>query len=789
MKLHSHAPPPSALIFFFTTALLLLLLLHPTESTQPPYSCDSSQPSTSSYPFCKTTLPINQRVQDLISRLTLDEKISQLVNSAPPIPRLGIPSYEWWSEALHGVADVGKGIKLYPTIHNATSFPQVILTAASFNDHLWYRIGQVIGTEARAVYNAGQATGMTFWAPNINIFRDPRWGRGQETPGEDPTVTGRYAVSYVRGVQGDSFDGGKHKLGAGGRLQASACCKHFTAYDLDNWNNITRFGFDACVTQQDLADTYQPPFQKCVQEGQASGIMCAYNRINGVPSCADHNLLTKVARGQWDFHGYITSDCDAVSIIYDVQGYAKRPEDAVADVLKAGMDVNCGSYLKDHTKSAVDQKKLKVSKIDRALHNLFSVRMRLGLFDGNPLNQPYGTIGPDQVCSQLHQALALEAAQDGIVLLKNSGRLLPLPKAKTISLAVIGPHANALEALLGNYHGPPCKSITPLEALQGYAKNINYHPGCDSVKCPQAALDEASGTAKEADYVVLIVGLDQSQEREELDRLHLGLPGQQQELISSVAKVAKKPVILVILSGGPVDISFAKHNKNIGSILWAGYPGEAGGIALAEIIFGEHNPGKSGRLPMAWYTEDYVKMPMTDMRMRCEPKTGYPGRTYRFYTGKKVFDFGYGLSYSNYVYKFSSAASQNKLYLNESSISPTAKSSDSGRYQLVQDLGGEFCEKKKLSVRVRVHNHGEMVGKHPVLLFVGEKKPKNGRPMKQLVGFKSVILSAGERAEIEFDLNPCEHLSHANEEGLMAVEEGSYFLGVGDAKYPLDIVV
>ncbi|TQE09637.1 hypothetical protein C1H46_004730 [Malus baccata] len=247
MKLHSHAPPPSALIFFFTTALLLLLLLHPTESTQPPYSCDSSQPSTSSYPFCKTTLPINQRVQDLISRLTLDEKISQLVNSAPPIPRLGIPSYEWWSEALHGVADVGKGIKLYPTIHNATSFPQVILTAASFNDHLWYRIGQVIGTEARAVYNAGQATGMTFWAPNINIFRDPRWGRGQETPGEDPMVTGRYAVSYVRGVQGDSFYGGNHKLGAGGRLQASACCKHFTAYDLDNWNNITRYGFDACV--------------------------------------------------------------------------------------------------------------------------------------------------------------------------------------------------------------------------------------------------------------------------------------------------------------------------------------------------------------------------------------------------------------------------------------------------------------------------------------------------------------------------------------------------------------
>ncbi|KAM1465291.1 hypothetical protein FF1_043873 [Malus domestica] len=784
MKLHSHTPAPSALIFFFTTTLLLL---RPTESTQLPYSCDSSPPSTSSYPFCKTTLPIYKRVRDLVSRLTLDEKISQLVNSAPPIPRLGIPSYEWWSEALHGVADVGKGIKLYPTINNATSFPQVILTAASFNDHLWYRIGQVIGTEARAVYNAGQATGMTFWAPNINIFRDPRWGRGQETPGEDPTVAGRYAVSYVRGVQGDSFFGGKHKLGAGGRLQASACCKHFTAYDLDSWNNVTRFRFDARVTQQDLADTYHPPFQKCVQEGQASGIMCAYNRVNGVPSCADYNLLTKVARGQWDFHGYITSDCDAVSIIHDMQGYAKKPEDAVADVLKAGMDVNCGSYLKDHIKSAVEQKKLNVSKIDRALHNLFSVRMRLGLFDGNPLKQPYGTIGPDQVCSKLHQALALEAAQDGIVLLKNSGRLLPLPKAKAISLAVIGPLANASEALLGNYHGLPCKSVTPLEALQDYAKNMISNPGCDSVQCPQASFDEAVGMAKEADYLVLIVGLDQSQEREGHDRLHLELPGKQQQLITSVAKVAKKPVVLVILSGGPVDISFAKLDKKVGSILWAGYPGEAGGIALAEIIFGDHNPG--GRLPMAWYTQDYVKMPMTDMRIRPDPKTGYVGRTYRFYTGRKLFDFGYGLSYSNYVYEFASAESQNKLYLNESSISPTVKSSDFGRYQLVQDLGEEFCEKKKLPVRVGVQNHGEMAGKHPVLLFMGEKNPKNGRPMKQLVGFQSVILNAGERAEVEFVLSPCEHLSHPNEEGLMVVEEGSYFLGVGDVEYPLDIIV
>ncbi|PQP96150.1 putative beta-D-xylosidase 7 [Prunus yedoensis var. nudiflora] len=783
MKLQALTPPTPLFFFFFF--FFTTVLFYPTQSTQPPYACDSSQPSTSSYPFCKTALPINQRVQDLVSRLTLDEKISQLVNSAPPIPRLGIPSYEWWSEALHGVADVGKGINLYGTISNATSFPQVILTAASFNEHLWYRIGQVIGTEARALYNAGQATGMTFWAPNINIFRDPRWGRGQETPGEDPLVVGKYAVSYVRGVQGDSFEGGKLKVG--GRLQASACCKHFTAYDLDNWKSVTRFGFDARVSEQDLADTYQPPFKSCVQQGQASGIMCAYNRVNGVPSCADYNLLTKVARGQWDFQGYITSDCDAVSIIRDVQGYAKTPEDAVGDVLKAGMDVNCGSYLKDHTKSAVQQKKLDVSEIDRALHNLFSIRMRLGLFDGSPLEQPYGNIGPDQACSKEHQALALEAAQDGIVLLKNSGRLLPLPKSKTISLAVIGPNANASETLLGNYHGRPCKSITPLKALQGYAKYTNYEAGCDTVKCPQATIDKAVEAAKAADYVVLIMGLDQSQEREAHDRRHLGLPGKQEELISSVAKAAKKSVILVILSGGPVDITPAKYDKKIGGILWAGYPGEAGGIALAEIIFGDHNPG--GRLPVTWYTQDYVKIPMTDMRMRPDTKTGYPGRTYRFYKGGNVYDFGFGLSYSNYIYEFASAIAQNKLYLNESSISPKVESSDSGHFRLVPDLSEEFCEKKKFPVRVAVKNHGEMVGKHPVLLFVGQKNPNNGSPMKQLVGFKSVILSAGERAELEFILNPCEHLSHANEGGLMVVEEGSYFLQVGNVEYPLDIIV
>ncbi|KAB5568679.1 hypothetical protein DKX38_002472 [Salix brachista] len=830
-RLHDIPTMTPRILCFFTFTFFILYVLR-AESTQPPFSCDSSNPSTKDFPFCETTLPISQRARDLVSRLTLDEKISQLVNSAPPIPRLGIPGYEWWSEALHGVANAGPGIHFNGNIKSATSFPQVILTAASFDAYQWYRIGQAIGKEARALYNAGQATGMTFWAPNINIFRDPRWGRGQETPGEDPLVTGRYAASYVKGVQGDSFEGGKIK----GHLQASACCKHFTAYDLDNWKGMNRFVFDAriggwmisligfcnyvnlviCfadilqVTMQDLADTYQPPFKSCVEQGRASGLMCAYNRVNGVPSCADFNLLSKTARAQWGFRGYITSDCDAVSIIYDDQGYARSPEDAVVDVLKAGlwywlpllllgknysildpftligMDVNCGSYLLKHTKVAVEQKKLSESDIDKALHNLFSVRMRLGLFNGHPEGQPFGNIGPDQVCSQEHQILALEAARNGIVLLKNSARFLPLSKYKTKSLAVIGPNANSGQMLLGNYAGPPCRFVTPLQALQSYIKQTVYHPACDTVQCSSALVDSAVDVAQGADHVVLMMGLDQTQEREELDRTDLLLPGKQQELIIAVAKAAKNPVVLVLFSGGPVDISFAKNDKNIGSILWAGYPGEGGAVALAEIIFGDHNPG--GRLPMTWYPQEFVKVPMTDMRMRPETSSGYPGRTYRFYKGQSVFEFGYGISYSKYSYELT-AVSQNTLYLNQSSTMHVINNFDSVRSTLISELGTEFCEQNKCRARIGVKNHGEMAGKHPVLLFARQEKHGNGRARKQLIGFQSVILGAGERAEIEFEVSPCEHLSRANEDGLLVMEEGRHFLVVEGDEYPISVVV
>ncbi|KAK3159124.1 hypothetical protein QOZ80_2AG0146020 [Eleusine coracana subsp. coracana] len=767
-----------------TTALLFLsLLLHAAVAADPPFTCGAGAPPN--IPFCDQRLPVERRADDLVSRLTVEEKISQLGDESPAVPRLGVPAYKWWSEALHGVANAGRGIHLDGPLRAATSFPQVILTAASFNPHLWYRIGQVIGVEARGVYNNGQAEGLTFWAPNINIFRDPRWGRGQETPGEDPTMTGKYAAVFVRGVQGYGMAGPVNSTD----LEASACCKHFTAYDLEKWNGDTRFAFDAKVTAQDLEDTYNPPFKSCVEDGHSSGIMCSYNRVNGVPTCADYNLLSKTARNDWGFYGYITSDCDAVAIIHEVQGYAKTAEDAVAYVLKAGMDVNCGTYVQQHGAAALQQGKITEQDINRALHNLFTIRMRLGLFNGNPKYNRYGNIGPDQVCTQKHQNLALEAALDGIVLLKNHANTLPLSKPNVASLAVIGFNANNATTLQGNYFGPPCVSLTPLQVLQGYVKDTKFVSGCDSAACASASIPEAVQAAGSADYVVLFMGLDQNQEREELDRVDLTLPGMQQSLIESVANAAKKPVILVLLCGGPVDVSFAKANPKIGAMLWAGYPGEAGGIAIAQVLFGEHNPG--GRLPVTWYPQDYTKVPMTDMRMRADPATGYPGRTYRFYRGPTVFNFGYGLSYSKYSHRFVTEGTKPPSMAKIEGLKAMATTAGAGTASYdVEEMGAETCDRLKFPAVVRVQNHGPMDGKHPVLLFLRwpNATDGSGRPATQLVAFENLHLKAMQTAHVEFEVSPCKHFSRATADGKKVIDQGSHFMLVGDDEFELSFM-
>ncbi|KAF0895901.1 hypothetical protein E2562_017547 [Oryza meyeriana var. granulata] len=745
----------------------LAVLAVAASAGNPPFSCGPSS-ATQKYAFCNAALPAEQRAADLVARMTTAEKVEQLGDQAAGVRRLGVPAYKWWSEALHGLAISGKGLHFGSgPARAATSFPQVLLTAAAFDDALWLRIGQAIGKEARAFYNLGQAEGLTMWSPNVNIYRDPRWGRGQETPGEDPTTASKYAAAFVKGLQGNSST----------VLQASACCKHITAYDIEEWKGVSRYNFNAKVTAQDLADTYNPPFKSCVVEGKASCIMCAYTLINGVPACANSDLLTKTVRGEWKLDGYTASDCDAVAILHQAEHYTKTPEEAVAVALKAGLDINCGTYVQQHATSAIQKGKLTEKDVDNALKSLFAIRMRLGHFDGDPRgNKVYGRLGAADVCTPAHRALALEAAKRGVVLLKNEARLLPLRAAAVASAAVIGHNANDILALLGNYYGLPCETTTPLAGIQKYVKNVKFITGCNSAACDVAATDQATSLAKSSDYVFLVMGLSQKQEQEGLDRTSLLLPGKQQSLITAVAGAAKRPVILVLLTGGPVDVTFAQTNPKIGAILWAGYPGQAGGQAIAQVLFGDHNPG--GRLPVTWYPEEFTRIPMTDMRMRADPATGYPGRSYRFYKGKTVYKFGHGLSYSKFSCRLVSGAGNPSSYADVLAGHRTATTPEGDTIYHVDEIGADRCEQLKFPVTVEVQNHGPMNGKHSVLMFVRWPSTEGGRPARQLVGFRSQHLKVGEKANVKMEISPCEHLSRAREEGRKVIDGGSHFVMV-----------
>ncbi|KAK3012608.1 hypothetical protein RJ639_009608 [Escallonia herrerae] len=770
--------------------ILNLLTLQPiTPSPHPEFPCKS--PDHNSYPFCNTSLPISTRAQSLISLLTLSEKIQQLSDNVTRVPRLGLPAYEWWSESLHGIAGNGPGITFNGSIPSATSFPQVIVAAAAFNRSLWYSVAAAIAVEARAMYNVGQA-GLTFWAPNINIFRDPRWGRGQETPGEDPMVASAYAIEFVMGFQGGNWrnGGGKRRVlrsdgggsGNGDELMLSACCKHFTAYDMESWGNFSRYSFNAVVNKQDMQDTYQPPFRSCIQQGKASCLMCSYNQVNGIPACAEQDLLQK-ARDDWGFEGYITSDCDAVATIYEYQNYTKSPEDAVALVLKAGTDINCGTYMLRHTQSAIDKGKVQEEDVDRALFNLFSVQLRLGLYDGDPTEGQFGKLGPQDVCTSDHKALALEAARQGIVLLKNDKKFLPLNKKGISSLAIIGPLANDTSKLGGGYTGVPCSPMSILEGLQTYVKQTSYAAGCVDIPCNSTdGFTEALSIATEAEVVIVVAGLDLSQETEDHDRVSLLLPGYQRALISTIATASKHPLILVLTGGGPLDISFAEKDPRISSILWIGYPGEAGGKALAEVMFGDYNPG--GRLPMTWYPQSFTSIPMNDMNMRADSSRGYPGRTYRFYTGDRVYGFGHGLSYTNFTYKLLSAP--NKLSLlgsmkTESESNILQEGGDKLDYLHIDEV--QFCDSLRFYVQVSVMNNGDLSGSHVVMLYSRVPKFFQGAPEKQLIGFNRVHTESYRHTETSIPVDPCKHLSIANEHGQIILPLGDHTLMLEDLKH------
>ncbi|KAG4394952.1 hypothetical protein GLYMA_20G133900v4 [Glycine max] len=741
-------------------SMFLSFLILPTASQK--HACGSAK--TSNFPFCDTSLSYEDRAKDLVSRLTLQEKTQQLVNPSAGISRLGVPAYEWWSEALHGVSNLGPGTRFDKKVPGATSFPAVILSAASFNASLWQKMGQVVSTEARAMYNVDLA-GLTFWSPNVNVFRDPRWGRGQETPGEDPLVVSRYAVMYLRGLQ-EVEDEASAKAD---RLKVSSCCKHYTAYDLDNWKGIDRFHFDAKVTKQDLEDSYQPPFKSCVVEGHVSSVMCSYNRVNGIPTCADPDLLKGIIRGQWGLDGYIVSDCDSVEVYYNAIHYTATPEDAVALALKAGLNMNCGDFLKKYTANAVNLKKVDVATVDQALVYNYIVLMRLGFFD-DPKSLPFANLGPSDVCTKDNQQLALDAAKQGIVLLENNNGALPLSQTNIKKLAVIGPNANATTVMISNYAGIPCRYTSPLQGLQKYISSVNYAPGCSNVKCDnQSLIAAAVKAAASADAVVLVVGLDQSIEAEGLDRENLTLPGFQEKFVKDVAGATKGKVILVIMAAGPIDISSTKSVSNIGGILWVGYPGQAGGDAIAQVIFGDYNP---------------------DMNMRANKSRNFPGRTYRFYNGNSLYEFGHGLSYSTFSMYVASAPSS--IMIENTSISEPHNmlSSNNSGTQVESlsdgqaiDISTINCQDLTFLLVIGVKNNGPLNGSHVVLVFWEPATSEFviGAPIKQLIGFERVQVVVGVTEFVTVKIDICQLISNVDSDGKRKLVIGQHTILVGSS--------
>jgi beta-glucosidase len=833
--------------------------------------------------------PLEKRVDDLVARMTLEEKVSQMINAAAAIPRLDVPAYDWWSEGLHGVARAGL----------ATVFPQAIGLAATWDTDLMLRVATAVSDEARAKHHEfvrrglhGMYQGLTFWSPNINLFRDPRWGRGMETYGEDPYLTGRMGVAFVRGMQGNDPT----------YLKTVATPKHYVVH---SGPEPERHAFDAQVDMRDFLESYLPHFQACVEEAKAVSVMCAYNRVWGEACCGSAKLLTDILRNEWGFDGYVVSDCDAVDDIRAGHKLVPTEAEAAALAVRSGTDLNCGSAYKSLVE-AVRRGLLSENEVDISIKRLFRARFKLGMFDPPDL-VPYTKISYTVVDSEPHRALALEAARKSIVLLKNENGLLPLNKnLKTI--AVIGPNAADVEVLLGNYNGTPSHPVTPLQGIRdkvGPATRVLSALGCDWAKnmpaldvVPPTALmtDDAgrkvaglkgeyfnnrdfrgepafvridrnidfnwwdgapgpkfdadnfgvrwtgelvapeSGTyglgaegfngfrvefdgrplvrfngshepqktyaavelvrgrsykikleffersgdarihllwkipgsdpkaealakARQADVIVLCLGLSPRLEGEEMnvpvegfkggDRLTLSLPAVQEELMKALVATGK-PVVLVLLNGGPVAVPWAA--ENVPAILEAWYPGQAAGRALADVLFGDDNPG--GRLPVTIYRSVEDLPPFDDYRMK--------GRTYRFFEGIPLFPFGFGLSYT--TFRYSNLA-----------VPATAK------------------KNAPIPVSVEVENVGPRAGEEVVQLYVRDIDASVPVPRYSLQGFTRVVLNSKERKTVRFLLNPGQfslidkNLRRAVEPGLFEIfVGGTQPVGPGSVKGPAE---
>ena len=671
--------------------------------------------------------------------MTLEEKASQLRYDAPAIPRLNVPAYNWWNEGLHGVARAGV----------ATSFPQAIGMAAAFDTELMNQVGRVIGVEGRAKYNAYSAhedrdiyKGLTFWSPNVNIFRDPRWGRGHETYGEDPYLTGELGKAFVEGLQGD-----------GEVMQAAACAKHFAVH---SGPEAVRHKFDAVVSKKDLRETYLPAFEKLVKEAGVEAVMGAYNRTNGEPCCGSKTLIQDILRGEWGFEGHYVSDCWAIKDFHENHMVTDTAEESAAMALKAGCDVNCGStYL--HMMKAYQEGLVTEEEITQAAERLFTTRFLLGLFD----ETPYDQIGYDKIECREHLELADRATAEGIVLLKNNG-ILPLKKEQLKAIGVIGPNANSRAALIGNYHGTSSRYITVLEGIQdavGDAVRVYFSEGChlfkdrvESLGWRQDRVKEAVSVAENSDVVILCVGLDETLEGEEGDtgnsyasgdKADLLLPESQRELVEAVLEVGK-PTIVLNMTGSAMDLCREQEKADAVMQLW--YPGARGGRVVAQVLFGELSP--SGKLPVTFYKDTEELPAFEDYSMK--------GRTYRYLESEPLYPFGYGLTYGDVAVTAVSCLG-----------SPVT-----GGAEITLDHPETF------KLHVKLTNQGQMSTGEVVQVYIKAEEAPDATPAPKLCGFARIRVEAGAEASVTVPVG-AEAFTVVNENGERLVEGRTFSVSVG----------
>jgi beta-glucosidase len=701
--------------------LLSLLLLNSckTETNSETIKSTKMEPK---FKWENTELSNEERVNLLVAEMTLEEKASQMLDVCPPIERLGIPEYNWWNEALHGIARNGR----------ATVFPQAIAFGATFDEALIFEVATAISDEARAKYNEAlkinnrsRYAGLTFWSPNVNIFRDPRWGRGQETYGEDPYLTSKIGISFVKGLQGN------HPK----YLKAAACAKHYAVH---SGPEEFRHEFNAVVSKKDLFETYLPAFKALVQEANVEGVMGAYNRTLGEPCCGSPYLLKDILRENWGFKGYIVSDCGAINDFHAFHKVTSTAEESAALALKSGTNINCGNVY-TVLQNAINQGLITEELLNTRLKENLLTRFKLGMFD--PIGEnPFDTITAEIVDSQKHRQLALKTAQKSIVLLKNKNNILPIKK-DIRSIYVTGPSAANEEILLGNYYGLTSSTQTILDGIVSKVSigtTINYKSGVLPFTNNINPIDWTTGEAASAEICIAVMGISgllEGEEGESLassekgDRVSLKLPQNQIDFIKKIKSNSNKPLVLVLTGGSPIAIP--ELHDLVDAILFVWYPGEEGGNAVADILFGDVSP--SGKLPITFPKSENQLPPFIDYNMK--------GRTYKYMTEEPLYPFGFGLTYSSFEYK-------------------------------------NFNIDTNYKATVTITNTGNTDAEEVVQLYISSPLAGNGDPIFDLKSFKRAFVKAGETKTITFNLSE-NTFYQIDEDGNEVLRKGTYKLYVG----------